>query len=78
MNYIFDSSSDYIKKLEKLNDIFERALNEWDAGQRGLEQYLTSTKFHEDTTVQVRDVLNRLVDVRVAVGSVLVERCEVE
>jgi hypothetical protein len=67
----------YIKKLEKLAAIRERALTTWDVEQRRLEGYLTSTKFHEDPTVQVRDVLNRLGEIRQAVGEALFEQIEV-
>lgn len=29
-----------------------------------LEKYLLSSKFHDDTTVQVKDILNRIVDLK--------------
>ena len=50
----------YIQTLQKENEEYESkrqsALNEI----LNLKMYLTSEKFWNDTTIQVRDVLNRL------------------
>lgn len=46
----------YIKRLEEqkiMKDVLLYGIQE-------LQGYLTSSKFHDDTTVQVTDVLNRL------------------
>jgi hypothetical protein len=32
---------------------------------QSLEKYLTSIKFHTDTTVQVKDILNRIENVKI-------------
>jgi hypothetical protein len=54
----------YIKKLEASNCAYtEQVLDARDCLEN-FRAYLQSSKFHEDTTVQVQDVLNRLEGLR--------------
>lgn len=53
----------YIKRLEKENATFRRMIAAVEAELMDVRRYLTSPKFHEDPTVQVRDVLARLENV---------------
>ncbi len=66
-----DTVMNYIKKLEAQRTILEEALNTYCREIVRLEQYLASPKFHEDTTVQVQDIFNRLGEIQSSVGDVL-------
>lgn len=57
MNYIHQLQSDLTEARDRLAQINELATDAM--------VYLTSRKFHDDTTVQVSDVLARLAIVRV-------------
>lgn len=50
----------YIKDLQEENLERARKIESALLSVNELRAYLLSSKFHEDTTVQVRDVLNRL------------------
>ena len=50
----------YIKRMESENKVLWDQLAAIRIELTDLERYLTSEKFREDSTVQVRDVLNRL------------------
>lgn len=50
----------YIKRLEEDNRKLSGELDAYKKSVLELKTYLLSDKFHEDPTVQVRDVLNRL------------------
>jgi hypothetical protein len=50
----------YIKQLEHDLIVMRKALEAYDTEIDDLVRYLTSAKFHEDPTVQVQDVLNRI------------------
>jgi hypothetical protein len=52
--------SNYIHKLEDENNVLGVELCYLRSSLHNLRAYLLSDKFHLDTTVQVRDVLNRL------------------
>lgn len=52
----------YIKRLERDLDAAEAEVKGLRRGIARLREYLFSDKFREDTTVQRRDVLNRLAD----------------
>ena len=54
----------YIKQLQKQVQELEIAKDRYNVGLQELAGYLTSEKFHTDTTVQVQDVLNRLAVLR--------------
>ncbi|WP_391349543.1 hypothetical protein [Azospirillum sp. A23] len=54
----------HILRLQEDNRIMVEALETVDETVLDLFRYLTSTKFHEDTTVQVADVLQRLQPLR--------------
>jgi hypothetical protein len=56
----------YIKRLEKDRTKAYLVIAAMDAELTELRRYLTSAKFHEDTTVQVADVLRRLDNVTFA------------
>jgi hypothetical protein len=55
-----ENSMNYIKKLEQQNREKTRDIIAIQAELRDLVIYLNSDKFHEDTTVQVSDVLRRI------------------
>lgn len=66
----------YIKQLETQAARNEREARTLVAGLQDLIQYLAGEKFHQDSTVQVRDVMARLAqvlsdatDVRMAVDA---------
>lgn len=50
----------YIKKLEAQKNAFEAEVKSLGQSLIDLEVYLLSPKFHQDTTVQVQDILNRI------------------
>jgi hypothetical protein len=50
----------YIKKLEVERLGLSKEFTAYHKAIIELKRYLTSEKFHQDTTVQVRDVLHRL------------------
>jgi hypothetical protein len=50
----------YIKKLELDNRRRAKVIDAMESELGDLRRYLTSAKFHEDPTVQVQDVLNRM------------------
>lgn len=50
----------YIKDLQEENLERARKIESALLSVNEIRAYLLSSKFHEDTTVQVRDVLNRL------------------
>ena len=54
----------YIKQLQKENKDLRQALTTVDDMIIQIEHYLLSSKFHQDTTVQIADVLLRLDEVR--------------
>ena len=56
----------YIKRLEADNKRRGKMIDAMEAELMDLRRYLTSEKFHEDPTVQVQDVLNRLENVTYA------------
>lgn len=61
----------YIKQLEHDLIVMRKALEAYDTEIDDLVRYLTSAKFHEDPTVQVQDVLNRISAGRMTVTYVL-------
>lgn len=63
--------ANYIKDLQADLGTIKQALDVYDGEVDELVRYLTSPKFHEDTTVQVQDVLNRISAARTAVVDVL-------
>ena len=50
----------HIKQLQVEIELLKSTLNEHRGDILDLESYLTSDKFHHDTSVQVSDVLRRL------------------
>ena len=50
----------HIKQLQVEIELLKSTLNEHREEIIDLERYLTSDKFHHDTSVQVSDVLRRL------------------
>jgi len=54
--------ANHIHKLEDELSEAQEELRGLREGLQDLRRYLTTPKFHEDPTVQVRDVLNRLQD----------------
>lgn len=66
----------HIKRLTKDVAALKNSLQAYDAGVDDIVRYLTSQKFHEDTTVQVQDVLNRITTARMAVVDALDELSE--
>ena len=54
----------YIKKLEVCNCAYTEQVMDARDNLENLRAYLQSEKFHQDTTVQVQDVLNRLESIR--------------
>lgn len=50
----------YIKRLELENQALRQEKQEASNMVKDLQMYLTSSKFHQDTTVQVQDVMNRI------------------
>lgn len=52
----------YIKQLENDKVRLSAATNAALTGLEGMLVYLQSDKFHEDTTVQVQDMINRIRD----------------
>ena len=56
----------HIKKLENNLDTYARAIKDMEQEIIGLKQYLNSPKFYYDTTVQAKDVLNRLENIEIA------------
>lgn len=57
----------YIKELEHDKVMLSKATLTALLGLHELEEYLTSDKFREDTTVQTQDILNRIRGLTVAV-----------
>lgn len=55
--------ANYIRSLQAENAELKRIIAEKENTVQELRVYLNSDKFHFDTTVQVRDVLNRLSEV---------------
>ena len=53
----------YIKRLEKENETYRRMIAAVEGELIEVFRYLQSEKFHEDTTVQVADVMRRLENV---------------
>ena len=53
----------HIKKLQNNNQVRQYAINEFKSGIKDLKNYLLSSKFYNDPTVQVKDVLNRLAEI---------------
>ena len=54
----------YIKKLEVNNCAYTEQVLDARDNLDNLRAYLQSSKFHEDPTIQVQDVLNRLESLR--------------
>jgi len=54
----------YIKKLEVATAAHTEQVMDARDNLENFRAYLQSSKFHEDTTVQVQDVLNRLECIR--------------
>ena len=50
----------YIQKLQIENAELRKSISESKEGISAFRVHLASSKFHEDTTIQVRDVLNWL------------------
>lgn len=50
----------YIKRLELENQALRQEKQEAKNMIHDLQRYLVSPKFHQDTTVQVQDVMNRI------------------
>lgn len=50
----------YIKRLELENQALRQEKQEAANMIKDLQRYLVSPKFHQDTTVQVQDVMNRI------------------
>ena len=53
----------YIHRLEDTKNLYAAELVGLKSGLTDLKAYLLSSKFHEDTTVQVRDVLHRISEI---------------
>jgi len=54
----------YIKRLENEKKNTSAELGGLKDGLHDLIRYLNSSKFHNDTTVQVSDILNRIGEIR--------------
>ena len=57
----------YIKQLENDKVRLSAATNAALTGLEGMLVYLQSDKFHEDPTVQVQDMINRIRETREAI-----------
>jgi|GEM_PF-5889422 len=62
----------YIQKLQAENQALRQALASWNDGLSDVMRYLQSSKFWEDTTVQVSDAMMRLTEARSRMSDVLV------
>lgn len=63
----------YIKSLEKLNTLKNSQIIMYESGLNELVCYLSSSKFWEDTTVQVADVIHRIYEIKSQAARVEVE-----
>ena len=63
----------HIQRIMQENVSLKQALQTWSSGLTDLQRYLESSKFHQDTTVQVQDVFLRLQEAKSAVNDVLVQ-----
>lgn len=54
----------YIKRLEKGNEILQRIVRVHEEGLTDILRYINSSKFHDDPTVQVRDIELRIGEIR--------------
>lgn len=61
----------YIKRLENDVRVMRQGIEAYDVGIDDIVRYLTSPKFQEDPTVQIQDVLNRIMEARMMVTAAL-------
>jgi len=64
MNSNTERPRGYIKQLQEDNKTLNRNEQNLLAGLEEIKRYLSSEKFYIDTTVQVRDVLYRLEEIK--------------
>lgn len=64
MNSNTERPKGYIKQLQEDNKTLNRNEQNLLAGLEEIKRYLSSEKFYIDTTVQVRDVLYRLEEIK--------------
>ena len=67
----------YIKRLENEVKEVRAELVGLKSGIDALHKYLSASKFFEDTTVQVTDVMNRIAEARSVSSNLLHEQIEV-
>jgi hypothetical protein len=60
----------YILKMQKIANCQQGKLGNAELAYAELRDYLLSSKFHEDPTVQVQDILNRMDAIRDAIRGV--------